>query len=385
MSIVRAPSLAAAFICFALSAGFQSDTSADALTPGNLLVLDTQNGTGHGLILQVDPQTGAQSVWESGGLLQQPLDMVFDGLGNIIVSDLQNGNPSELIRINLATGQQTLVTQGGWVVGSGSVAVESNGSYLSMDEGRQEFPRSPNIARVDPLAGTQSLVMHAPAWSGSPISDPARMVLAPDGNILLTNTFLDDGVTGIFKVNAVTGAVSTISTGGAFSTIGAPTGMQLNPSNAHQIYVNVSSPQQSAVINVNLDTGVQTTLSTGGLLQALLAMSVSASGNLFVSNYNIHGAEPSIIEVNPTTGIQTPIASGGYLITPTAILVIPTPEPASGLLLFAGGALLLLVAKCRGEGYSFRPRCPSNACLFLGLPKMDPFMTRLHTSAPGTI
>jgi hypothetical protein len=352
MSLATVSRLVAAFACcgiLALAAEFHTSAAASTLVPGNLLVLDAQDGNGHGLILQVDRHTGAQSVWQSGGYLHQPTDMVYDGRGNIIVSgNSESGPPGELIRISLATGQQTLVSQGGWLSGTASLAVESGGTYLAASEGPLRYPFSPNIVRVDPVTGVQNLVMYAEAWSGSPISSIGRMILAPDGNVLLTNAFYDDGVSGIFNVNAVTGAVSSVSTGGFFGTVGPPKALRLNPSDLHHLFVtdpSSLSPNISGLLDVNLDTGSQTMLSTGGLLQAPFAVNMSELGDLFVSNlYRFGKTVASLVEVNPTTGTQTLISSGESLITPVAILVIPTPEPASGVLLVVGGVLLLFVS-----------------------------------------
>src|SRR5580704_14911142 len=59
----------AATAALALAAFLPTLAFATAPTPGNILVADSEDGNGHGVILQVNPKTGAQSVWASGGFL----------------------------------------------------------------------------------------------------------------------------------------------------------------------------------------------------------------------------------------------------------------------------------------------------------------------------
>jgi hypothetical protein len=332
-SMTSAVVVAAAF-------GLGAEAQAAPLIPGDLLVLDTDNGFGAGKVIEVDPHTGAQTIWASGGYLDQPTAMAFDGKGNLIVTDFENGYSSAIIRINTTTSQQTEISKGGNLVGTVDLAIESAGTYLTLSQHPITYPMSPSIDRINPTTGAQTLVVYAEAWSGSPLSLPQHMVLTPDGNILVSNAEYEDGVTGIFKVNATTGAVSTVATGGIFSSSGGPDGLLLNPTNPNQLYMTVNdlgTPSIDGLYVLNLITGAETAISTGGLLLSSGPVTEGASGDLLVLS------KSGVVDVNPTTGVQTLLVSGSSFITPSNVLLIPTPEPATAGLFALGLAGLAVV------------------------------------------
>jgi hypothetical protein len=326
---------------------FGSVASAALPIPGDFLVADSQNGNGHGLILQVNPNTGAQSVWASGGFLDQPTSLAFDGKGNLIVSDFENGYTGAIIRINLASGQQTEVATGNWMAGTTSVNVEQAGTYVALNDNSVDNPPSPSVVRIDPSTGAQSVIVSAPANSGSPLALPNHSVLDANGNILCTNAADDDGTTGVLKINSQSGAVSVVSSGGNFNTI-APSGILIDPSNSQNLLVSCEdyiSPSQSDLLSVNIATGAQTVLATGGPLLAPIAIADDPSGDVFVSNFAHAYTAPgsfttsfttaSIVRIDPVTGKETVVSSGGNLVTPQGMLYVPEPSSFS-VTLFLG-------------------------------------------------
>jgi sugar lactone lactonase YvrE len=318
-------------------------TTAFAIEPlqqGNLLVLDSEGGDMHGEIIQVNPTTGAQSVWESGGYLQQPTGMVYDGQGNIIVSDYQNGATGELIRINLQTGQQTQITSGDLLAGTTSVVVAPDGNYIAVDQNSVDSPPSPNIVNVNSITGAQTLLLSAPAHSGSPLTILDGSTLDPNGNLYISNAAYEESQTGVYTVNTSSGALSPLATGGLLSSAGEPFGLLLSNTNAQQLFVadtNSTTQSLSALLDINTTTGAQSIVSSGDLITAPLALAQNGSGDIFVSNYThyitstptVTQVDASIVEVDQLTGDQTLISSGGLLNTPQAILVIPEPASAT--------------------------------------------------------
>jgi hypothetical protein len=333
LSSLRRAALAALILLCVVHGTVFAD--APPLLPGNLLVLNLHSG-----IVQVNPQTGAQSLWTGPGLLQQPQDMAFDGLGNVVVADFGSGYVGAVIRINTATGQQTQVCAGNPITQTKSVAVETNGTYLVANNGHPQFPTSPHIVRVDPNTGAETSVLYLPA---NPISDVQRIILDHDGSILLSNRAYPSITGGIYRVNAITGDVSTVSTGGFFNSVGAPRALAISPTNPRHLLTTVIGPNSnlnlSCLLDVDMDTGVQTMISSGGLVQIPRGLTIDELGNVFVLNCT-SGTTGNIIQINPTNGAQTLISSDGLLAAPYAILAI-TPEPSSvALMLFAGPFLL---------------------------------------------
>src|SRR6266700_298999 len=57
------------------------------LKPGDIVWADSGNAIDGGFIIKVDPATGQQTIISCGGYLQMPFDPLIDGDGQIIVSD----------------------------------------------------------------------------------------------------------------------------------------------------------------------------------------------------------------------------------------------------------------------------------------------------------
>src|SRR5688572_22730092 len=79
------------------------------LKPGEIFYADSGNAVEGGFIIKVDPATGGQTVVSSGGNLVQPFDVKLDAQGRLIITD--TGLPGALIRIDPATGQQTVIKE----------------------------------------------------------------------------------------------------------------------------------------------------------------------------------------------------------------------------------------------------------------------------------
>jgi hypothetical protein len=275
--------------------------------------------------------------------------MVFDGLGNLIVSDYDNG----IIRINTSTGQQTQVAAGNYLVGTSAVAIDNAGNYIAFGTPNgYQFPQSVNAVRVDPVTGTQTLL--ASAVSDGPggytsLSGPVDAVVGPDGSVFVSNADLggfNDGLNGILKLDPTSGDISVVSTGNIFFGE-MPGGIMLDPENPQNLWA-VCTGSTSLLLDVNIVTGAQRVISSGGLLQQSGPIAEEGDGDPLVANSMYLSSDsflylPStIVSIDPATGSQTLVfaeSTGGDLTYPKAILVIP--EPASAAILF-GCALLAI-------------------------------------------
>jgi sugar lactone lactonase YvrE len=321
------------------------------LVPGNLLVFDSQSAINE--IIEIDPKAGTQSVWESGGFLQHPTDMAFDGSGNVIVSDLDSG----IIRINIATGQQTQVASGNFLTAPVAINVGNAGNYIALDVGTSAKTASivsANAVSIDAQTGSQTLLSAVGGSAGlGDLSDPVDSALDPIGNIFVSNLLSPSigGETGILKIDANSGSVSVVSSGGSFGSQvggGVPQGIMFNPDNPQDLWVTDKSilPSASSLLNVDAVTGQQAVISAGGLLQNPGAIAADGADILVFNAAQLSSQPPgilpaTIVGVDPLTGSQTLIYSysDDDLNAPQAILVIP--EPASMAILF-GVALLTI-------------------------------------------
>jgi len=334
----------------ALTASRGFATTAAALIPGDLLVADNENGTYKGEIIQVNPVTGAQSVWASGGYLVQPDDLAFDGKGNLIVADFEFGF-GKIFSINIASGAQTLIASGNNVEGTTSLAIEAAGTYLVTNYNTQMVPPSSNVIRIDPATGNQTVVLNADAQFGSQMALPLNSALDQNGNLLIANVPDGGGVSGILNINSQTGATTVVSSGGIFSTI-APRGIYFNPAHPQDLLVTCddqSTPSLSELLDVNISTGAQKVLATGGLINYATAVTEDSAGDIFVADQMGTGhSSSSIIEISAVNGAMSTIASGGNLSTPQEILFVPVPEPAS-LGIVAVSSIAMLMRRERKE------------------------------------
>jgi hypothetical protein len=126
--------------------------------PGNV------EGTGPGTIWEVNVVTGEQTVVAQGGLLGHPTDMAFDeGSGDLVVAT--TGSRSDdyagsIVRVNTQTGAQTLITSFGVDSGIDSVALGPDGTILVGAIAVGSVPG--HLIAVDPATGAQSVV----SWDG---------------------------------------------------------------------------------------------------------------------------------------------------------------------------------------------------------------------------
>ena len=176
---------------------------------GNIIVADADAFGGTGAIFRVDPVTGVQTTLSKGGNFQQPCSVALDANGRIYVLD-PIGSPlgEAIIRINpLLGGLQTIITSGGYLAWGGDMVFDASGQILVANPGGVDDQGNPNgsVVRVDPATGAQTIVSQ-----GGTIVEPVRIALDANGNILVG----DQGVwTAVIRVDPVTGAQTMISSG----------------------------------------------------------------------------------------------------------------------------------------------------------------------------
>jgi hypothetical protein len=184
---------------------------------GNLYVVDQGDGSGfvHDLV-QVDLVTGAQTVITTGGGFLTPTGIAPAPGNNVYVSDAPGGFfsfvPGGIWQVDLATGQQTSISQGGLLNHPVDVAVEPGGSLMVANSGDVASNTAATLVRVNPQTGTQNLVASFPADTGL-----SKVTVGADGTIFVDA--ISNGLSPgrIFAVNPVTGAQSTVVSGGSLS------------------------------------------------------------------------------------------------------------------------------------------------------------------------
>jgi hypothetical protein len=173
---------------------------------GDILVAEP----GTSSVSVIDPATGAKTVISTGGLLfpdHRTVGVALGRDGDVIVVHRTTG----LIRVNPATGEQSLLSQGGHFRDPWALAIDKNtGDIYVADSGydndRPEINEAGKIIRVNPVSGAQEVIA-----SGSPCNlFPAN---APCQNTTSAGSYLTHpyGITVDYTTNPTTLVVGDMS------------------------------------------------------------------------------------------------------------------------------------------------------------------------------
>jgi len=149
--------------------------SAVTINPGDILVVDGNALGGSGGIFKIDPATGAQTIVSSGGFFQEPVGIVIEASGNIVVTD----RTGFVIRVDPATGIQNVLSAGGYFADPFGLALEAGGNLLVVDAA---YGGSGAVIRVNPTTGQQTLLT-----SGGFLDNPYGIAVEANGNIVVAD------------------------------------------------------------------------------------------------------------------------------------------------------------------------------------------------------
>jgi sugar lactone lactonase YvrE len=205
------------------------DPAGVAVAPdGALYVVENVGADGAPGVIRIDPASGAQTVVARGGELCNPFGIALEPSGDVVVVDygtfVLNGRPlvecpsrptGALLRVEVSTGRQTVLSQGNLLQNPFGLAVERGGRILVANERVAATGATPGVVAVEPVTGRQSPV------TGNTVGDvlrlPERIALAPDGQLLVTDFELVDRLGGIVRVAPGDGAQTIAWSGELFN------------------------------------------------------------------------------------------------------------------------------------------------------------------------
>ncbi len=273
---------------------------------GHLIVCD---GTMSRLV-SVDPVTGEQTLIADGGLLTWPTGVIIEDHNHALVTDRDAENPQTgsigaVIRVNLTSGEQELVSSGGPLAHPTGIARSPDGTFSISDL------VDDSVLSLDSISGNLSRLT-----TGNLLGEPTGLAYEADGGVVV----IDRDRNSVIRFNPVTGTQSTITSG---LYLDEPTGIAVEPSGQ----ILVTEPTAFRILRINPATGIQSTL-LGGII-APLALTIDQDGTIFLNTRTSLSGIGVVSRVNPITGTRTTITTGGLLVIPTGIAIMPAqPCPA---------------------------------------------------------
>ncbi len=199
-----------------LAAGLALAPPAQALTPGEVLVIDASAGTGgQGVLFVVDPATGTRTLLSDFGSGANqgidPFGVAVEPNGTVLVvdEDAGTGGQGALFRVDPLSGARTVLSDFGIGANPGDnpfgVAVEPNGTILVVDSTAGTGGRGA-LFRIDPLSGARTLLSDFGSGA-NPGRDPVGVAVEPNGTILVVDQSAGTGGQGaLFRVDPLSGA-----------------------------------------------------------------------------------------------------------------------------------------------------------------------------------
>jgi DNA-binding beta-propeller fold protein YncE len=244
-----------------------------------------------GRIIRVDPASGAQSVVSAGGELVDPAGIAVAPDGTLFVVENVGLGPARdpaVVRINPATGAQSVVTRGGNLCYPFGIALEADGNLIVTDFGdlAPQIDCSQNfglVARVNPAGAQTLLSFNQVPHPGNMLRGVFGVAIEPGGGVLVVNQ---------------TGAQAAVAS--------------INPANGEQAAV---TPNSSAADAFELPQRI----------------AVLPDGNLLVADYALNDLEGGLVHVERSTGAARILRQGTLFNNPLGVAVVVNRAPAATL------------------------------------------------------
>jgi len=251
-----------------------SAANAAKLANGDIVVSDKRvPGTpdGPGAIFLVNPTTGAQSILSQAGSFVEPDDVQIGSDGKLWVADKgEDGQPATtlnglLIKVDPVTGAQSVIASGGNMFNPTALAIAPNGLVFIADRGPTSVPANADgrVIQVDPATGAQTVITN-----GNLLQEPRGIAVGTDGTL-----YVDDiGDDQIVKVTAG-GQQTALHTGAPLTQP-----EQLTMDTTGRLLV-ANAGATGTIFAVDPNTGVATALASNTTLAAVEAITRSLDGS----------------------------------------------------------------------------------------------------------
>lgn len=223
-------------------------------------------------IHRVNLETGEKTLITQRDLLQQANEVAVAPNDKLVVLDLAK---RQLVEVDIESGEQRLITQRGKLVNPTDLAVLADGTILVTDTDR------PSVVRVDPIARTQTYFT-----TDRELFAPNGITVSKDGKV-----FVSDGLNGIIQVMPNGDQVVV----GAGSLLSQPKGVGISPDGGSVLMIN----KDQQLVSIDIETGRQLVLSEDPLIENASGLEVLPSGQILVADKNALSGEGALFSITP--------------------------------------------------------------------------------------
>jgi hypothetical protein len=313
----------------------------------------TRDGQQSAVLLRVNPATGAleevsRNSSAQGTLFRHPYDVaVAPGAGSLYVVDMgefaEGATPAadgRIIRIDPASGAQSVVSAGGELVDPAGIAVAPEGTLFVVENVGLGPARDPAVVRIDPATGAQSVVTR-----GGNLCYPFGIALEPNGMLVVTDfgdlivggqTQIDcpENFGAVYRVNPGTGAQSILSRNQVPSPgniLRGVFGAAIEPGGG--VLVVNQTGADAAVAALNPANGEQAVVtpnsSAADAFELPQRVAVLPDGNLLVADYALNDLEGGLVLVERSTGAARILRQGTLFNNPLGVALVVNRAPAA--------------------------------------------------------
>lgn len=313
----------------------------------------TRGGQPSAVVLRFTPSTGAlEEVSRNGpqgNLFQHPYDIaVAPGGHSLYVVDMgefgTGANPApdgRIVRVDPASGAQSLVSQGGELVDPAGITVAPDGTLFVVENVGAGPTRGPAVIRIDPRTGAQSVVVR-----GGNLCYPFGIAIEPGGSLIVTD-FGDLVIGALTQIDCAQdfGSVVRVSPDGQqqlLSFNGMPDpgnvlrgtfGVAIEPGGG--IVVVNQTGAQGALTAINPENGSQlpiaTNASTSDAFELPQRVAVQPDGHLLVVDYALNDQEGGLVRVDRATGAAQIVRQGMLFNNPLGVATLENKRPSAVL------------------------------------------------------
>jgi len=164
-------------------------------------------------ILAIDPVTGHAEVVASGGHLRSPVAIALAESGeDLFILDL--GSPRQIVRLNLKSHAQTIISKGGYLKSPQSIVVKGGALYVTDVATADGNFGTGRIIQIDSRTGVQKIVSE-----GGRLVGPVGIAVNEEGSLIVGDPYiikpaspdLYDG--GILAIDPANGAQRLLAQG----------------------------------------------------------------------------------------------------------------------------------------------------------------------------